>query len=152
VFGGKITTFRRLAEAALEKLDLAGAGRRWTARVPLPGGDFRHDEVPRVVGALMDAYPFLGNRWALRMVRAYGTEAADVLGRARAAGDLGRRFGADLFEAEVEWMMDREWAETAEDVLWRRSKLGLRLDAAQAADLDGWMRARLAPAAQRSMA
>jgi glycerol-3-phosphate dehydrogenase len=151
VFGGKITTYRRLAEAALGKLlpHFPAAREAWTARVPLPGGDFRHDEVERMVGALMAAYPFLDARWATRLVRAYGTEARDILGDARTRGDLGRGFGHDLTEAEVAWMMDREWAAAAEDVLWRRSKLGLRLDGGEAAALDAWMsaRRRAAPAA-----
>jgi len=146
VFGGKITTYRRLAEAALAKLapHVPQARGAWTARVPLPGGDFGHEEVPRMVDALMTACPFLDNRWALRLVRAYGTEAREILGGARTAEDLGRRFGDTLTEAEVRWLMDREWACRAEDVLWRRSKLGLRLDAAQAAALDAWMQARAA--------
>jgi glycerol-3-phosphate dehydrogenase len=141
VFGGKITTYRRLAEAALAKLapHLDPPRGAWTARAPLPGGDFRVDEVPRLVGALMTAYPFLDNRWALRLVRAYGTEAREILGPARVAGDLGRQFGHDLTEAEVVWLMDREWARTAQDVLWRRSKLGLRLSDGEAAALDAWM-------------
>jgi glycerol-3-phosphate dehydrogenase len=99
-----------------------------------------------MVGALMTAYPFLDNRWALRLIRAYGTEAREILDGAREAGDLGRRFGHDLTEAEVVWLMDREWARRADDVLWRRSKLGLRLDAAEAGALDAWMQARAAPA------
>jgi glycerol-3-phosphate dehydrogenase len=147
VFGGKITTYRRLAEAALAKLAPHVPSERgaWTARVPLPGGDFGHDEVPRMVGALMTAYPFLDNRWALRLIRAYGTEARDILDGARTAEDLGHRFGDTLTEAEVRWLMDREWAMRAEDLLWRRSKLGLRLDAAEAAALDDWMQARETP-------
>jgi glycerol-3-phosphate dehydrogenase len=141
VFGGKITTYRRLAEAAIGKLApfFPAALEAWTAGVALPGGDFRHDEVERRVGALMAAYPFLSARWAWRLIRAYGTEARDLLGDARAAEDLGHAFGHDLTEVEVAWLMDREWAATAEDVLWRRSKLGLRLDAGQAAALATWM-------------
>jgi glycerol-3-phosphate dehydrogenase len=140
-FGGKITTYRRLAEAAIGKLApfFPAAREAWTAGVALPGGDFRHDEVERMVGALMAAYPFLSARWAWRLIRAYGTEARDLLGDARAAEDLGQAFGHDLTEVEVAWLMDREWAATAEDVLWRRSKLGLRLDAGQAAALATWM-------------
>ncbi len=149
VFGGKITTYRRLAEAALEKLAPHVAGRGpWTAGVPLPGGDFRWDEVGRLVSGLMTAYPFLDNRWALRLVRAYGTEARDVLGPARRAEDLGRRFGWNLTEAEVVWLMDREWARSAEDVLWRRSKIGLRVTAEEAASLDAFMAARAAAPAR----
>ena len=148
VFGGKITTHRRLAEAAMARLapHFPEAGGAWTARVPLPGGDFRHDEFGRLIGALLTAYPFLNPRWARRLVRAYGTEAREILGAARNAEDLGRRFGHDLTEAEVVWLMEREWARSAADVLWRRSKLGLRLDAGEAAALDSWMEARNAAA------
>jgi glycerol-3-phosphate dehydrogenase len=143
VFGGKITTHRRLAEAALAKVGpvLGNARGPWTARVPLPGGDFPVDGVPRLVADMRAAHPFLTDRWALRLVRAYGTEAAAVLGKARTAADLGHDFGATLTEAEVRWLMDKEWARTADDVLWRRSKLGLRLDAAQTERLAAWMEA-----------
>ena len=85
-------------------------------------------------------------------MRAYGTEAAAAARRRPAADDLGERFGATLTEREVRWLRDREWARTADDVLWRRSKLGLRLTAAEAARLDAWMRAAAplpAPAAAR---
>ncbi|TNC51952.1 glycerol-3-phosphate dehydrogenase [Rubellimicrobium rubrum] len=151
VFGGKITTYRRLAEAALEKIGpvLGNTGRPWTAGVPLPGGDFAVDGVGRLVAELRGAHPFLTDRWALRLVRAYGTEARDVLGGAKAAADLGKDFGATLTEAEVRWLMTREYARTADDVLWRRSKLGLRLDAARAEHLDQWMRAAQAGDGQR---
>jgi glycerol-3-phosphate dehydrogenase len=144
VFGGKITTHRRLAEAALAKLApfFPQAGPPWTARVPLPGGDFPHDAVPRLIAELRADYPFLDERWARRLVRAYGTEAREVLGDARTPEDLGRGFGHDLTEAEVLWLMEREWAERADDVLWRRSKLGLRLESSQGAALETWMAAR----------
>ena len=141
VFGGKITTYRRLAEAALAKLGpvLENDKGPWTAGVPLPGGDFPVDGVARLVAELRSAHPFLSDRWALRLVRAYGTEARSVLGTAREARDLGQDFGATLTEAEVRWLMDREYARTAPDVIWRRSKLGLRLDAAQVERLEAWM-------------
>lgn len=141
VFGGKITTYRRLAEHAMEKLapHLGGPDKAWTAGVPLPGGDFPVDGVPRQVAALLRDYPFLTPDWALRLVRAYGTEAGDVLGPARSAADLGRDFGATLTEAELRWMMTREWARRAEDAVWRRSKLGLRLEPAQIAAIDDFM-------------
>ena len=142
IFGGKITTYRRLAEAALDKLKphLPAMTGGWTATASMPGGDFPVDGVAAQVAALRGRYGFLDDRWALRLVRAYGTEAAAVLGTAKAASDLGRDFGATLTEAEVRWLMREEWARTAEDVLWRRSKLGLVLDAAQTASLDRWMR------------
>lgn len=143
VFGGKITTYRRLAESALEKLSahLPMAG-RWTAGVALPGGDFPVDGVPALVADLRARHPFLTQDWALRLVRAYGTEAAQILGEAQGAADLGRDFGGTLTESEVRWLMDREWATSAEDILWRRTRLGLRLDAGQVAALQGWIEAR----------
>jgi glycerol-3-phosphate dehydrogenase len=95
--------------------------------------------VPKLASELGAAYPFLNPAWAHRLTRAYGTDAPAVLGDARAAADLGRRFGADLTEAEVRWMVEREWAITAEDVLWRRSKLGLRLTPDEAAELDAFL-------------
>ncbi len=144
VFGGKITTYRRLAEAALAKMVpyFQGTPGNWTAGVPLPGGDFPVDGVPTLVAALRAEYPFLTERWALRLVRAYGTEARTLVADAASADDLGVDFGATLTEREVRWLMDREYARTAEDVVWRRSKLGLRLDAAEIARLESWMAAR----------
>ncbi|MYM56870.1 glycerol-3-phosphate dehydrogenase [Thalassovita mangrovi] len=141
VFGGKITTYRRLAESALEKIGpfFPGTGGRWTGGAALPGGDFPVDGVDRLIAELRAAYPFLDAFWARRLVRAYGTEAAEVLGDAGSAADLGRDFGATLTEREVRWLMDREYAVRAEDVVWRRSKLGLRMSAEQIAALDDWM-------------
>jgi glycerol-3-phosphate dehydrogenase len=146
VFGGKITTYRRLAEAAMGKLapHFPQAKGPWTARVPLPGGDFPHDRVTGLITELQATYPFMEEPWARRLVKAYGTEARELLGEAREAADLGRRFGHDLTEAEVVWLIEKEWARTAEDVLWRRSKLGLRLSEVEAAGLAAWMEARLA--------
>ena len=108
--------------------------------MPLPGGKYPVDGVSRLVAALSGAHPFLSEPWALRLVRAYGTDAREVLGDARDASALGQDFGATLTEAEVRWLMDREWARTAEDVVWRRSKLGLRMDAESVDRLDRWMR------------
>ncbi len=141
VFGGKITTYRRLAEAALEKIGghLPVSKGPWTAGVPLPGGDFPVDGVEDLVTGLCRDYPFLTRDWALRLVRAYGTEAREILGAAQGVDALGRDFGATLTEAEVRWLMTREYARTAQDVIWRRNKLGLRLDQAQVAALEDWM-------------
>jgi len=143
VFGGKITTYRRLAESAMARLaphfpSLTGA---WTAGAPLPGGDFPVDGVEAQIAGLRADFPFLTERWARRLVRAYGTEAREMLGGAEAAGDLGRDFGATLTEREVRWLMAREFARTAEDVVWRRSKLGLRMNAEQVAELQRWISA-----------
>ncbi|WP_243722063.1 glycerol-3-phosphate dehydrogenase [Meridianimarinicoccus aquatilis] len=141
VFGGKITTYRRLAESAMEKIgaffpDLKGP---WTAGVPLPGGDFPVNDVLRLVGELKIAHPYLSDFWAIRLVRAYGTEAATILGDAATESDLGQAFGATLTEREINWLMDHEYARTAEDVVWRRSKLGLRLSPEQIKTLNDWM-------------
>jgi glycerol-3-phosphate dehydrogenase len=144
VFGGKITTYRRLAEAALEKLaphlpasTAARAG--WTGREPLPGGDFRVDGYEDLVAATRARHPSLEELLARRLVRAYGTRVERLLANVGRAGDLGRRFGADLTEAEVRYLVAEEWACSAEDILWRRSKLGLRLSAAEAAALEGFI-------------
>ena len=141
VFGGKITTYRRLAESALERLapHFPQARGPWTAHVPLPGGDFPHDGVPALVAGLKARFGFLSDAWAARLVRAYGSEAAQVLGAAQTAADLGRDFGATLTEAEVRWLMAHEFARTAADVVWRRTKLGLRMTGEQVAALDAFM-------------
>ncbi len=141
VFGGKITTYRKLAEAALAKLvpQFEHAGGNWTAGVPLPGGDFAVDGVARLARDLAAAHPFLTDAWALRLVRAYGTEAAQILAGAKASSDLGADFGATLTGAEVRWQMEHEFARQAADVVWRRTRLGLKMTEAQIADLDAWM-------------
>ncbi|MEL6522827.1 MAG: glycerol-3-phosphate dehydrogenase [Pseudomonadota bacterium] len=148
VFGGKITTFRKLAEHALEKIlpFFPGTSGDWTAGVALPGGDFPVRGVSKQVAGLLEAYPFLTDRWALRLIRAYGTEAAEMLGDAKTIADLGPEFGATLTGREVNWLMEREFARTAEDVLWRRSKLGLRLSSTQVAELETWMQDQLTAA------
>jgi glycerol-3-phosphate dehydrogenase len=141
VFGGKITTYRRLAESALEQIKTVfpELSQPWTAGVALPGGDFPVDGVAALVADLRGLYPFVSDRWALRLVRAYGTEAKTMLAEAQTLDDLGEDFGATLTEREVTWLMDKEYAQRAEDVVWRRSKLGLRMDAAQIVRLDVWM-------------
>jgi glycerol-3-phosphate dehydrogenase len=152
VIGGKITTYRRLAEAALERLAAhlplrQGLSAGWTGTTPLPGGEFEPDELPALTQRLAHRYPFLEAPHAARLVRAYGARAARALGQARSAADLGRHFGATLTEAEVRYLMSQEWAATAEDVLWRRSKLGLHLSRDEAAALEAWMRETLPSAA-----
>jgi glycerol-3-phosphate dehydrogenase len=148
VFGGKITTYRKLAEGSVEKIGahLPMSKGAWTHDAPLPGGDFPVDGVPAQVAGLKKAYPFLTDHWALRLVRAYGTQATALLGDAKDAAALGPDFGATLTGAEVAWLMDREWARTADDVLWRRSKLGLRVPAEGAERLEAWMAERRASA------
>ncbi len=141
VFGGKITTYRKLAEHAMEKIVpfFPGTKSAWTAGVTLPGGDFAVDGFDAMVAGLQKDFPFLDDRWARRLVRAYGTEARQILGHAQSAEDLGQTFGFNLTEAEVRWLMTHEYARRAKDVLWRRSKLGLRFSDAEAEALDIWM-------------
>ncbi|TCK98927.1 homodimeric glycerol 3-phosphate dehydrogenase (quinone) [Shimia isoporae] len=138
VFGGKITTYRKLAEAAMEKLMpfFKDAGSAWTAGVPMPGGNFEVDGVEDLIASLQSRYPFLTAAWAKRLVRAYGTEAQEMLGDAKVSEDLGFSFGATLTEREVRWLMQREYATSAEDIVWRRSKLGLRMSNAEIEALD----------------
>ncbi len=143
IFGGKITTYRRLAEEALEKLSdtLPGVrtGAGWTGREPLPGGAFAMGETERLADDLRQEHPFLSPPQALRLARAYGLEARSFLGGARSRADLGRDFGAGLSEAEVRYLVAHEWARTAADVLWRRSKLGLHMSEAQRMALAAFM-------------
>jgi glycerol-3-phosphate dehydrogenase len=145
IIGGKITTYRKLAEAVLAKLEghlgqAQGLAVGWTGEVSLPGGDFAFDAVDAKVVELQRAYPFLAPEHALRLVRAYGTRAPEILTTARAMHDLGTAFGASLTEAEVRYLVDHEWAQTAEDIIWRRSKLGLHMTPAERAALADWMR------------
>ncbi len=143
VFGGKITTYRRLAESALAQLApfFPTASGRWTAGVAMPGGDFEVSGVGELIEGLQTAYPFLEERTVARLVRAYGTEATDVLGTALRAEDLGQDFGAGLNAREVDWLCANEFAHSAEDILWRRSKLGLRFSSDQVAALEAYLQA-----------
>ncbi len=140
VYGGKITTYRTLAEAAMMKLGryLNGAA-PWTARAPLPGGDMPWDGVAARVAQALRRWPFLNEGEARRMVRAYGTRLGRVLGEAKAREELGPWFG-ELSTAEVRYLMAHEWAREPDDVLWRRSKLGLRIDPPEKAALAEFMR------------
>jgi len=131
VYGGKITTFRRLAEQAIAKLGTALpiAGADWTATAPLPGGDIPAADFDAFFAAQRETYPWLPESLAYRYARNYGTRMARILGAAQGLGDLGRSFGGDLYEAEVRYLVAQEFAATAEDILWRRSKLGLHVPA-----------------------
>lgn len=144
IFGGKITTFRRLAEAALDAIgtQIGAVGRSWTSGQPLPGGDFPVQEFDRVVIALLRAYPFLERAHAKRLARLYGTLAPLVLGTATSKQELGQCFGGDLYECELRYLWAQEWARSGEDVLWRRTKLGLHLSAQEQAAVSAFMRQR----------
>ena len=142
VFGGKITTHRHLAQEAVDLIasrlpHLRGHG--WTAQAPLPGGDFPKERAAALVAEVAERHAYLTPRWAERLVRAYGLDTMQVLGDARAIADLGQHFGQGLTEREVEWLVTREWARRADDILWRRSKLGLRFTPAERRALEEWL-------------
>jgi glycerol-3-phosphate dehydrogenase len=138
IFGGKITTYRRLAEHALEKLQpvLGSTARPWTAKAPLPGGDLPKGDFEAFVQDLHRGARWLPSDLARRYARAYGSRVTKLLAGARGLGDLGERLGDGLYEAEVEYLRRHEWAVTAEDILWRRSRLGLHVDADTVARLE----------------
>ncbi|WP_316859592.1 glycerol-3-phosphate dehydrogenase [uncultured Cohaesibacter sp.] len=141
VFGGKITTSRMLAEAVLKKIEhkLGAKKPAWTKQAPLPGGDFDSDQFNALIEALVKDHPYLDQKHAYRLVRQYGTLAASVLTGISTPEVLGQHFGADLYEAEVRYLIDHEWAVTAEDVLFRRTKLGLKFSQEQIAVLQSYM-------------
>ena len=142
VFGGKITTYRRLAEHALEKLapwfpQMKG---EWTATVALPGGDLAGLSPEQFARFRLERdFPWLPEEVRLALARRHGADVYKVLDGATAMTDLGEPFGAGLYAREIDYMLTREWARTAEDVLWRRSKCGLHLTAAQARSVEHYV-------------
>jgi glycerol-3-phosphate dehydrogenase len=134
IFGGKITTFRSLADQALEALrpTLPNMGRSWTAEAKLPGGDIENADLNAFAIDVRKRWPFLAPDAALRFAYSYGTRTERILGAACCMTDLGRDFGCGLSEAELDYLARDEWAQTADDVLWRRSKLGLHFSKTQA--------------------
>ena len=132
IFGGKITTFRKLAETALAQIVplFPSAGKPWTAAASLPGGDFSFADVETLIAGLQRKYSFMTPRNVRRIFRAYGTEAESIFGGARFAQDMGKSFGL-LTEREIMHLVEKEWARTADDILWRRSKLGLHLSSGE---------------------
>ena len=144
VYGGRITTYRRLAEAVLARLEPFFAGRpRWTRTVPLPGGDFGYGRFNALLADIRQTWPFLAEEHSRRLARAYGSRAGLVLADAKGWSDLGSCFGSDLTAAEVRYLMQHEWAETPDDVLWRRSKLGLAIGSEGREQLARFMTAEL---------
>lgn len=142
VYGGKITTYRHLAEEAVDLLGtrLPGlAGSSWTTSQALPGGDFPMTGLDALKDDLALRYPFLRTQDVDRIARAYGTRAHHWLGDAQGWQALGQDFGAGLTAAEVDYLRTAEWAVSADDVLWRRTKLGLRLNVAQVAALEAYL-------------
>lgn len=140
VFGGKLTTYRKLAEHALDELlpRLGSRAPAWTARAALPGGDMENADLPAFTRAQQHRYAFAPPALIARLCRAYGTRIEALLGSARSLAALGRHFGAGLYEAELDFMRSTEWTRSAESALWRRSKLGLRLTADEARAVAEW--------------
>lgn len=146
VFGGKITTYRRLAEDAIEKLAphlQPPRAKPWTATAPLPGGDIEDGDFDRFSSKLRGNYPWLDAACVTRVAQAYGTRAELILGTAKTVRDLGFEFGAGLFQAEIDYLIGQEFALTAEDILWRRSKRGLHLSPAERARVSAYVDARV---------
>jgi glycerol-3-phosphate dehydrogenase len=138
VYGGKITTYRRLAEHALQKLApllAMPANDSWTAEEPLPGGDLPDGDLPRFKAHCCERWPLLPPGLVERLARTYGTRTAQLLGSAHRMEDLGRDYGAGLTDAEVRYVVENEWARSAEDILLRRTRLGLRFPASAVRDL-----------------
>ncbi len=145
IFGGKITTYRRLAEAVLDLIEdnLGKHQPAWTLNAPFPGGNFPIDGFENLLKKLRAEYPFLEKDQSERLVRSYGTCAYEILGDAKTETDLGQVFCNSLSEREVIYLMEKEWAKSAEDILWRRSKLGIGVSPKQISELEDWMKDRL---------
>jgi glycerol-3-phosphate dehydrogenase len=133
VFGGKITTYRRLAEHALEKLAgwFPGMGPAWTAEAPLPGATIPGGDAERFEQRLAERYPGLPQPLLQALARRHGALAYAVLGNVASVAELGEPFGAELYAREIDYLIEHEWAAAAEDILWRRTKCGLQLDPGQ---------------------
>jgi glycerol-3-phosphate dehydrogenase len=148
VFGGKITTYRKLAEAATDKLCqfFPHAGKRWTKTGILPGGEFENHDT--LEASLEKDYPWLPEAVCSRYVRTFGTKTYDILGQATSVDDLGYRFAGTLYEKEVDYLIRHEWAISSEDILWRRTKQGLYATAEDVLELDKYLASKSAPQPQ----
>jgi D-erythritol 1-phosphate dehydrogenase len=145
IFGGKITTFRKLSEHALQKLGryFPTMGADWTARGALPGGDIENADFDRFLEGVRRSYPWLPRDLALHWGRLYGTRMHRFFEGATGMAGLGRRFGPRLYEAEVRYLQTHEWARTAEDVLHRRTKEHLHMSPAEIAAFRDWFQGAL---------
>jgi len=141
IYGGKLTTFRKLAEHAMEKLGrfLPDAGDAWTHDAALPGGEFAFEDRAAIISQFERDYAWMDADVIRRMVRSYGTNTREILGNAQSPADLGQHFGGGLYAAELTYLVRHEFAQTAQDILWRRSKLGLHLGAQAEAEIGAWL-------------
>lgn len=139
IYGGKITSYRHVGEKVVDELAKVLDGishKAWTTTRPLPGGDFTAGAIQDLIAEYGRDHPFLPPQTVRRIAKAYGTDARKWLGRSQSWKDLGGEIGHGFSAAELEWQMKEEWATTAEDVLWRRTKLGLRFSPEQVKDLE----------------
>ncbi len=145
IYGGKITTYRKLAESVLAKLSpyLPEMGKEWTGRCALPGGDFQPGDFDKLVQELLRRCPVLNKELAERLFSTYGSIAYEMTAGIKEEGDLGLPFSHDLYSFEVDYLIAREWARCAEDVLWRRTKLGLLLSATQIQNVDEYIKKKV---------
>lgn len=144
IFGGKITTYRKLALSAMEKLTpyFTDLGDAWTHRKPLPGGDLNMS-LDAFTTKLQQDYPFINKALARRFAHSYGTLTHLLLNKANSENDLGKDFGHSLHQIEVDYLVEHEWAHTAEDILWRRSKLGLEFTKQQVLELENYLQSKI---------
>ncbi|KJR97263.1 MAG: glycerol-3-phosphate dehydrogenase [Desulfobulbaceae bacterium BRH_c16a] len=145
IYGGKITTYRKLAESVLARLSpyLPQMGAPWTEHAHLPGGDFRPEEYSAEIDRLMVRCPVLDRSLASRLIGTYGTCAGSMTAGIRDKSNLGRHFGADLYSFEADYLIAAEWAQNAKDVLWRRTRLGLVVSAGEAQALDEYIKEKV---------
>jgi glycerol-3-phosphate dehydrogenase len=145
IFGGKITTYRKLSEAMLVEIGslIGKKGEPWTKNSHLPGGDFATDGLDAEIAKLERDFPFLKPEYLSRLVRTHGTSASIVLDGATKITELGEDFGHGLYQNEVEYLIEHEWARSAEDILFRRTKLGIRFSDSQIKNLAQFVATRL---------
>ena len=145
VFGGKLTTYRKLAETVLERLSpwLKPSRRPWTDHEPLPGGDFDSNQREHVLAELFARRPHLPRDWLTALFNRHGTLATSILGAAENRADLGQDYGGGLYRLEVDCLTQNEWALTAEDILWRRTKCGLAMTPAERQTFATWFAANM---------
>ncbi len=147
LFGGKITTYRCLAESVLEKVENLLKGQtksnkeKWTENAFLPGGDFKTQDFEKLCNQYQHHYPFLSSKEIQNYIKRYGTRTRNMLGNAKSYHDLKQAFGHGLYQQEVEFLIKNEWAMTAEDILWRRTKLGLVFTPKEVGELESWVKA-----------
>lgn len=143
IFGGKITTYRHLAEEAVDMLATRltlPSNAHWTATKPLPGGAFAVEDTASERQKFQHLYPFLEPEWADRLFKCYGLLAYAILGEAKSLADCGTHFGHGLTQCEVDYLVRTEWATNAEDIVWRRTKLGLRMTTDEQVHLETYLR------------